>query len=56
MLLSCESLKEKFFYEYNFDEIFGRDAVDFHAMSCEHTEVLGQFMDNVGMSVDQLKD
>ena len=41
-----EQLKDDIFYGYDFDEVFGRDAVEFHAMSYDHTEVLGQFIDS----------
>lgn len=51
-----KEVKEKFFYKYDLDEVLNRNAVDFHMMTGEHTEVLGQFMDNTGMNVEQLKD
>ena len=56
MLTSYQQLKDAVFYEYDSDEIFGRDAVEFHAMSYDHVEVLGQFIDRTGMGVDELKD
>ena len=51
-----EQLKDDIFYGYDFDEVFGRDAVEFHAMSYDHTEVLGQFIDRTGMNAEELKD
>lgn len=50
-----KALAEDFFYPYNFDEVFERDAVDYHCMTAEHAEMLGQFLDCTGMSVDDLK-
>lgn len=44
------------FYDYNLDEILERDAVNFHAMTSEHTEILGQFIDFTAMDVEQLKE
>ena len=49
-------LKEDVFYEYDLDEVLGRDAVEFHAMGYDHTEVLGQFIDRTGMNAEELKD
>lgn len=40
------------FYDYNLDEILERDAVNFHAMTSEHTEILGQFIDFTAMDVE----
>lgn len=44
------------FYDYNLDEILERDAVNFHAMTSEHAEILGQFIDFTAMDVEQLKE
>lgn len=44
------------FYDYNPDEVFERNAVDFHAMTSDHTEILGQFIDFTAMDVEQLKE
>lgn len=49
-------LKECTFYEYDSNEVFGRNAVEFHAMTYDHTEVLGQFIDRTAMTVEELKD
>lgn len=49
-------LKGGIFYPYDVEEALANSAVDFHAMDGEHTEVLGQFLDATGMSVDKLKD
>lgn len=58
--MSIENYKkmitDNIFYEYNSDEIFKRNAVDFHAMTSDHTEILGQFLDYTGMDIEQLKE
>lgn len=56
VLQDYKQLKDDIFYRYDSNEIFGRDAVEFHAMSYDHTEVLGQFIDRTGMNAEQLKD
>lgn len=50
-----ERVSDDIFYEYDPNEVFERDAVNFHAMTSEHTEVLGQFLDYTAMDVEQLK-
>lgn len=51
-----QMIHDSIFYEYNSDEIFERNAVDFHAMTSEHTEILGQFLDFIAMDAEQLKE
>lgn len=51
-----EVVSDDIFYEYNLDEILERDAVNFHAMTSEHAEILGQFIDFTAMDVEQLKE
>lgn len=53
---ALKEVKESIFYPYNLYEVFCRDAVDYHAMTGEHTEVLGQFIDRTGIDPDALKD
>lgn len=50
-----ERVSDDIFYEYNLDEVFERDACEYHAMTSEHTEILGQFLDYSGMDIEQLK-
>lgn len=50
-----QNVMDEIFHDYG-TEVFCRDAIDYHSMSYEHTEILGQFMDHTGMSVDDLKD
>lgn len=51
-----QMISDNIFYDYDSDEIFERNAVDFHAMTSDHTEVLGQFIDFTAMDVEQLKE
>lgn len=50
-----QNVMDEIFHDYG-TEIFRRDAIDYHNMSDEHIEILGQFMDHANMSVDDLKD
>lgn len=51
-----KNVSENIFYEYNSEEVGERNACEYHAMTGEHTEVLGQFLDSTGMDVEQLKE
>lgn len=51
-----EILKENIFHTYDITEVHFRNAVDYHAMNGEYTEIFGQFMDFTSMSLEQLKD
>lgn len=51
-----QMISNNIFYDYNSDEVFERNAVDFHAMTSDHTEILGQFIDFTAMDVEQLKE
>lgn len=51
-----QKLESEIFQEYNVDEVESRDACECHAMTSEHTEILGQFLDYSGMNVEQLKN
>ena len=51
-----ELMLGQLFHEYDMVDVLCRDAVDYHAMDSEHTEILGQFLDYTGMSVEQLKE
>ena len=58
--MSVQDIKQmvydSIFYEYDPNEIFERNAVEFHAMTSEHTEILGQFIDFTAMDIEQLKE
>ena len=51
-----QELLKDIFYDYDSDEVYERNAVDYHAMTGEHTEVLGQFLDKTALNVEQLKE
>ena len=51
-----QMISNNIFYDYNPNEVFERNAVDFHAMTSDHTEILGQFIDFTAMDVEQLKE
>lgn len=46
-------LMEEIFYEHECD--LDENPAENHAMTVEHEEVLGQFLDFTGMSADELK-
>ena len=48
-------LESMMFQEYDINEVESRDACEYHAMTSEHTEILGQFLDYSGMDIEQLK-
>lgn len=50
-----QMIYDSIFHEYDLDEILERNAVDFHVMTGEHTEILGQFLDYTAMDIEQLK-
>lgn len=49
-------ISDSIFYDYDSEEVYRRNSVDYHAMTSEHTEVLGQFLDYTAMNVEQLKE
>lgn len=51
-----QELLRDIFYDYDLDEVDDRNAVDYHTMSGEHTEILGQFLDKTALNVEQLKE
>ncbi len=51
-----QELLKDIFYDYDLDEVDERNAVDYHSMTGEHTEVLGQFLDKIAFNVEQLKE
>ena len=51
-----QELIKDFFYDYVLDEVYERNTCEYHAMTGEHTEVLGQFMDKTAMNVEDLKE
>lgn len=44
------------FYSYDLDDIEKLNPAERHAMTVEHEEILGQFLDFTGMDVKQLKN
>ena len=51
-----KTISDNIFHDYDSEEVFCRNSVDYHAMTGEHTEILGQFLDYAGMNVEQLKE
>ena len=51
-----QNVSENIFYDYNSEDVWERNAVEYHAMTGEHTEILGQFLDVTGMDVEDLKE
>lgn len=51
-----QMVMDSIFHKYELFEVFTRDATEYHAMTDEHTEILGQFIDYTGMNVEELKD
>ena len=51
-----KTISDNIFYDYDSEEVFCRNSVDYHAMNGEHTEILGQFLDYTAMDVEQLKE
>ena len=51
-----QNVSENIFYDYNSEEVWDRNAIEYHAMTGEHTEILGQFLDYTAMDVEQLKE
>lgn len=44
------------FHEYDSNSLFDRNIEEFHNMTKDHTEILGQFLDFTAMSIEQLKE
>ena len=51
-----KTISDNIFHDYDSEEVFCRNPVDYHAMTSEHTEILGQFLDFTAMDVEQLKE
>ena len=51
-----QNVSENIFYDYNSEDVLERNAIEYHAMTGEHTEILGQFLDYTAMDVEQLKE
>ena len=51
-----KTILDNIFHDYDLEEVFCRNPVDYHAMTGEHTEILGQFLDYTAMDVEQLKE
>ena len=51
-----KTISDNIFHDYDSEEVFCRNSVDYHVMISEHTEILGQFLDYTAMDVEQLKE
>ena len=51
-----KTISGNIFHDYDSEEVFCRNSVDYRAMTSEHTEILGQFLDYTTMDVEQLKE
>ena len=51
-----QNVSENIFYDYNSEDVLERNAIEYHAMTGEHTEILGQFLDYTAMDVEHLKE
>ena len=51
-----QNISENIFYDYNSEDVWARNSVEYHAMTGQHTEILGQFLDFTAMDVEQLKE
>jgi hypothetical protein len=49
-------LKDKIFRPYNKERVFKCNAVEYHAMTGGHTEILGQFIDYTAVDEEELKN
>ena len=54
--LYMNELKDSIFRPYNKERAFKRNAVEYHAMTGGHTEILGQFIDYTAIDEEELKD
>ena len=50
------TISDNFFRGSDSEEVFCRNSVEYHAMTGEHTEILGQFLDFTAMDTEQLKE
>lgn len=48
-------LESEIFKPYDIDKLEQGDRCNFHAMTSEHAEILGQFLDHSTMTPDELK-
>ena len=51
-----KTISDNIFHDYDSEEVFCRNSVDYHAMTSEYTEILEQFLDYTAMDVEQLKE
>ena len=51
-----KTISDNIFHDYDSEEVWRRNSVEYHAMTGEHTEILGQFLDYTAMDVEQLKE
>ena len=47
-----KTISDNIFHDYDSEEVWRRNSVECHAMTGEHTEILGQFLDfNISQSI-----
>ena len=51
-----KTISDNIFHDYDSEEVWSRNSVEYHAMTGEHAEILGQFLDYTAMDVEQLKE
>ena len=51
-----KKFSDNIFKDYNPEDVLDRNAIEYHAMTGEHTEILGQFLDFTAMDTEQLKE
>ena len=49
-------ISDNIFHDYDSEEVWCRNSVEYHAMTGEHAEILGQFLDYTAMDVEHLKE
>lgn len=51
-----QTISDNIFHDYDSNEVLDRNTIEYHGMTGEHTEILGQFLDFTAMNVEQLKE
>ena len=51
-----KTISDNIFHDYDSEEVQRRNSVDYHDMTDEHAEILGQFLNYTAMDVEQLKE
>lgn len=49
-------IDKSIFHEYDSNSLLDRNIEEFHNMTKDHTEILGQFLDLAAMNIEQLKE